>query len=117
SILRHAIVMIASRGLPQGGANLQVARARLKALARAVSAGATILNGHVMEHFAVADRPTNRARLAAVVTKDLETFTLDLRCVSDSYSHAWAHPLPVESFPAIPGPQWPPCSDTWPSAA
>ena len=49
----------------------------------------------------------SRARLAALVTKDLETFTLDLRGVSDSCGHAWAYPPPVESFPAIPGPHWP----------
>ena len=56
----------------------------VEALGRAFSVGATILNDHVMEHFMVADRPVNRARLAALVTKDLETFTLDLRGVSDS---------------------------------
>ncbi|MEP4523786.1 MAG: hypothetical protein ABJ005_07240, partial [Alloalcanivorax venustensis] len=106
-ILGHGIVTIASHGLPQDGADLQVARARLEALARAFSTGTTILNDHVMEHFAVADRPANRARLAALVTKDLETFALDLRCVSDSCGHAWAYPPPVESFLSIPGPHWP----------
>ncbi|MEP5651119.1 MAG: hypothetical protein ABJL58_01875, partial [Nitratireductor sp.] len=107
SILGHAIVTITCRGLPQDGADLQVARARLEALARAFSAGATILNDHVMEHFAVADRPANLARLAALVTNDLETFALDLRCVSDSCGHHWAYPPPVESFPTIPAPHRP----------
>ncbi|MEP5247766.1 MAG: hypothetical protein ABJ111_11940 [Alphaproteobacteria bacterium] len=60
----------------------------MQALALALSAGATILNDHVMEHFAVADRPANRVRLEALVTKDLATFALDLHCVSDSGSHA-----------------------------
>ncbi|MEP5246264.1 MAG: hypothetical protein ABJ111_04305, partial [Alphaproteobacteria bacterium] len=73
----------------------------------AFSTGTTILNDHVMEHFAVADRPANQARLAALVAKNLETFTLDLCGVSDSCGHAWAYPPPVESFLSIPGPHWP----------
>ena len=105
--LGHAIVTIASRGLLQDGADLQVPRARLEALGRAFSAGATTANDHVVEYFAVVDRPANRARLATLVTKDLETFTLDLRGVSDSCGHAWPYPPQVESVPAIPGPCWP----------
>ena len=106
SILGYAIVTIASRGLPQNGADLYVALARLEALGRAFSAEATTLNDHVMEHFRRRS-PGERAKLAALATKDLETFTLDMRGVSDSSGHARAYPPPVESFPAIPG------SHTW----
>ncbi|MEP5245661.1 MAG: hypothetical protein ABJ111_01230 [Alphaproteobacteria bacterium] len=90
SIVWHAIVTISYRGRPQDGADLHVARACLEAFGRAVMTGATILKDHVTEHLAVADRPANRARLAALVTKGLETFVLDLRCVCDSCGQAWA---------------------------
>ena len=51
SSLGYAIVTIASRGLPQDGADFPVALAREK-LGGAFSAEDTILNDHVMEHFA-----------------------------------------------------------------
>ncbi|MEO9960375.1 MAG: hypothetical protein ABJF07_08770 [Nisaea sp.] len=47
----------------------------------------------------------NQAKLEVLVAIDLETFTLDLRSVSD-YGDAWVYPPPVDSFPAIPRPQW-----------
>ena len=61
SILGHAIVTIAARGLLQDVADIYAARTRAKALRQAFHAGVTILHGHVMEHVAVADRPAHRA--------------------------------------------------------
>ena len=95
SILGHAIVTIAAREFPQDAAELQAARARVEALRQAFNAGSKILHDHVMEHFAIADSPVNRTRLASLVKKDLERCTLDLRAVYDFCGHRWAYPLPV----------------------
>ena len=76
SILGHTIVTIAARGLPQDSAGTHAARARVDALRYAYNAGGMILHDHVVEHFAV-DRPAHRARLAILVIKDLERFTMD----------------------------------------
>lgn len=50
SILEHAIVTIATRGLPQKVADLHVARACVDALRAAFVNGVRILNGHVFFH-------------------------------------------------------------------
>ena len=104
SILGHAIVTIASRGLPQDASELPVARARMDGLRHAFCEGTTLLNQHVIEHYAIADRPANRTRLAALATKDLRTFAQDLRTVSDICGHSWASPPPVGASPSIKGP-------------
>ena len=59
-----------------------------------------MLHDHVMEHFSIANLRTNLARLADLVKKDIEKFTLDLRRVSDVCGHGWAYPLAVGAFPA-----------------
>ena len=107
SIFGHAIVTIAIHGLPQEAADLHVARARVDALRGAFDDGARMLHDHVMEHFSIANLRGNRARLADLVKKDIERFTLDLRKVSDVCGHGWAYPPTVGAFPAIPGPFWP----------
>ena len=60
-----------------------------------------------MEHFSIANLRINRARLAALVKKDIENITLDLRRVSYVCGHGWAYPPAVGAFPTIPGPSWP----------
>ena len=107
SILGHALVTIAIHGLPQEAAELHVARVRVDALRRAFDDGANMLHDHVMEHFSTANLRANRARLADLVKRDIEKFTLDLRRVSDVCGHTWAYPPAVGAFPAIPGPSWP----------
>ena len=82
-------------------------RVRVDALRGAFDDGARMLHDHVMEHFSIANLRANRARLADLVKKDIEKFTLDLRRVSDVCGHAWAYPPAVGAFPAIPGPSWP----------
>ena len=57
--LGYATVTIASHELPQDGADIHIARARLEALGRVLSAEDTTLDDHVIESFAIADRPTN----------------------------------------------------------
>ena len=104
SILGHAIVTIANHGLPQEAADLHVVRARVDALRGAFDDGARMLHEHVMEHFAIANLRRNRARLANLVNKDIERFTLDLRKVSDVCGYGWAYPPAVGAFPAIPRP-------------
>ena len=74
---------IAIRGIPQEAADLHVARVRVDALRGALDDGARMLHDHVMEHFSIANLRTNRARLADLVRKDIEKFTLDLRRVPD----------------------------------
>ena len=107
SILGHAIVTIAIRGLAQEASDLHVARARVDALRGAFDDGARILDKHVIEHFAIGNLRGNRARLAALIKKDTERFTLDLRKVSDLCGNTWAYPPAEGAFPAIPGPFWP----------
>ena len=107
SILGHAIVTIATRGLPQKAGNLHVARARVDALRAAFDNGARMLHDRVIEHFVVADLRGNRARLADLIQKDLETFTLDLRTASDFCGYRLAYPPAVGAFPDIPGPHGP----------
>ena len=75
-ILGHAIGTIAIRGLPQEAVDLQVARTHVDALRAAFDDGARMLHDHVMEHFAIVNLRGNRARLADLVKKDLEKFTL-----------------------------------------
>ena len=87
SILGHAIVTIAIHGLPQEAAHLHVARARVDALRGAFDDGASMLHDHVMEHFSIANLRGNRTRLADLVRKDIERFTLDLRKISDVCGH------------------------------
>ena len=61
-LARHLRILghtMASRGIPQDGADLHVTCVRSEALGRAFSAGDTILSNCVMEEFAVADRPAN----------------------------------------------------------
>ena len=87
SVLGHAIVRITARGLPQDAVDIHSARARVDTLRYAFNAGATIKNDHVMEDFAVADRPVHCARLASLVTRGLERLTMDLRTVSDFCGH------------------------------
>ena len=106
SILGHAIVTIAIRGLPQEAADLHVARARVDALRGAFDDGARILDKHVIEHFAIANLRGNRARLADLVKKDIERSTLDLPRFR-MYGHGRAYPPAVGAFPAIPEPFWP----------
>ena len=105
--LGDALVTIAIHGLPQEATELQVARVRVDALRRAFDDGANMLHDHVMEHFSTANLRANRARLADLVKRDIEKFTLDLRRVSDVCGHTWAYPPAVGAFPAIPGPSWP----------
>ena len=95
---------IAIHGLQQEAADIHVARVRVDALRGAFDDGARMLHDHVMEHFSIANLRTNRARLADLVKKDIEKFTLDLRRVSDVCGHGWAYPPAVGAFPAIPGP-------------
>ena len=76
-------------------------------LRQAFYEGATLLNQHATEHYAIADRPANPTRLAALATKDLRQFTQDLRAVSDICGHSWAYPPPVGAFSPIKGPCWP----------
>ena len=90
SILVRALVTIAIHGLAQEAADLHVARVRVDALRGAFDDGARIPRDHVMEHFCIANLRTNRARLADLVKKDIERFTLDLRRVSDVCGHGWA---------------------------
>ena len=106
SILVRALVTIAIHGLAQEAADLHVARVRVDAL-RGAFDGARMLHDHVMEHFSITDLRPNRGRLADLVTKDIEKFTLGLRRVSDVCGHGWAYPPAVGAFPAIPGPFWP----------
>ena len=47
-----------------------------------------MLHDHVLEHFVIANLYGNPARLADLVKKDLEKFTLDLRTVSDLCGHS-----------------------------
>ena len=84
-----------------------MARVRVDALRGAFDDGARMLHDHVMEHFFIANLRANRARLADLVKKDIEKFTLDLHRVSDVCGHTWAYPPAVGAFPAIPGPSWP----------
>ena len=81
SILGHALVTIAIYRLPQEAAELHVARVRVDAVRGAFDDGARMLHDHVKEHFSIAILRTNRARLADLVKKDIEKFTLDLRRV------------------------------------
>ena len=71
--LGYATVTIASRGLPQDGADLHVARARLEALGRVLSAGDTTLDDHVMESLRspIARRTRPGRRLWSPKTGDL----------------------------------------------
>ena len=117
SILGHAIVTIAIHGLPQEAADLHVERVRVDALRGAFDDGARMLHDHMMEHFSIANLRTNRARLADLVKKDIERFTLDMRRVSDVCGHGWAYPPAVGAFPAIPGPFWPRLRAYIPAAA
>ena len=55
SILGHALVTIATHGLPQEAAELHVARVRVHALHGAFDDGARMLHDHVMEHFSIAN--------------------------------------------------------------
>lgn len=107
SVLGHAIVIIAARGLPQDAIDIHATHARVDALRHAFNAGATVQNDHAMENFVVADRPVHSARLASLVIKDLERLAMDLRTVSDFCDHHWAYPLPVGVFGLIPVPKWP----------
>ena len=66
-----------------------------------------MLHEHVTEHFAIANLRGKRTRLADLVKKDLEKFTLHLRTVSDLCGHSWAYPPAVGAFPAIPRSFWP----------
>lgn len=106
SILGHAIVTIAARGLPQDAGGLPVARARVEGLRQAFSEGAA-LNQHVVEHYEIADRPANRARLATVTTKDIRRFSQDLRAACDVCGQSWVYPPPVGVFLPIQRPRWP----------
>ena len=83
SILGHAVVTIATRGLPRETADLHLARSRVNAFRAAFDYGARMILDHVMEHFAIVDVRGNRPRLADVVKKDLVKFTLHSRTVSD----------------------------------
>ena len=58
-----------------------MARVRVDALRRAFDDGANTLHDHVMENFSTANLRANRARLADLVKRDIEKFTLDLRRV------------------------------------
>ena len=107
SILGHALVTIAIYRLPQEAAELHVARVRVDALHGSFDDGARMLHDLVIEHFSIENLHTNRARLADLVKKDIEKFTLDLRRVSDVCGHGWAYPPAVGAFPAITGPFWP----------
>ena len=90
---------------PRGGAS--TARARVDAFRNTFSEVATLLNRHVVEHYAIVDRPANRAKLASSATKDIRKFTQDLGAVSDASGDSWAYPLRVGALPAIPGPRFP----------
>ena len=59
-ILGHAIVTVATRGLPQDAADVHVARARVEALRVAFELGGKTLNTHVMEHYAIANSQGSR---------------------------------------------------------
>lgn len=63
NILGHAIVTIAARGLPQDAAVTHAVRAHVDPLPRAFNPGATTLHDHIMDYFAVADRPVNHPTL------------------------------------------------------
>ena len=78
---------IAIHELRQEAADLHVVRVRVDALRGAFDNGARMLHDHAMEHFSVENLRTNRARLADLVKKDIEKFTLDLRRVSDVCGH------------------------------
>ena len=81
---------IPSRGRPQDASELPVARAGVDGLRQAFCEGTTLYTQHVIEHYAIADRPVNRARLTTLVTKDVRTFTQDLLPVSDVCGNSWA---------------------------
>ena len=104
SILGHAVVTIAIRGLPQEPEDLHVARAHVDALRGAFDDGARMLHEHLLEHFAIANLRGNRVGLADLIKKDIERFDLDLRKVSDLCGHSWAYLPAVGAFPAIQGP-------------
>ena len=93
---------IAIHGLPQEAAELHVARVRVDALRRAFDDGARMLHDNVMEHFFIANLRANRARLADIVQKDIERFTLDLRRVSDVWTCLGVPPA-SRRFPGHPG--------------
>ena len=78
---------VAIHGLSQEAADLHVARARVDALGGAFDDGARMLHDHVMEHFSNVNLRGNRARLADLVKKEIERFTLDLRKISDVCGH------------------------------
>ena len=78
---------IAIHGLQQEAADIHVARVRVDALRGAFDDGARMLHDHVMKHFSIANHPADGARLAGLVKKDNEKFTLDLRRVSDVCGH------------------------------
>ena len=90
SNLGHAIVTIAIHGLLQEAADLHVARVRVDALREAFDDEARMLRDHVMGAFLHRYLRGNLARLADLVMKDTERFTLDLREVSDVCGHGWA---------------------------
>ena len=108
---------IAIHGLPQEAADLPVACASVDALRGAFDDGARMLHDHVMEHFSIAKLRGNRARLADLVKKNIERFTLDLRKVSDVCGYGWAYPPAVGAFPAIPGRFSPASARIYPAAA
>ena len=64
-----------------------MARVRVDALRGAVDDGTHILHDSVIERFFIANLRANRARLADLVKKDIEKFTLDLHRVSDVCGH------------------------------
>ena len=52
---------VAARGLPRDAEEVPVARAPMPGLRLAFSEGATLLNKHVIVHYAITDRPVTMA--------------------------------------------------------
>lgn len=78
SILRRAIVTIATRGLPQDAADPHVARVCMETPRAAFSHGAKLLNDNDMENYAIANSQGDRVRLADLVKTDVVKFAPDL---------------------------------------
>lgn len=74
---------LASPSIGRSNSAFSMARTREDALREAIDYGGRMFHDHVMEHFAIYDLRRNRARLADLVQKDIETLIFDMRIVSD----------------------------------
>ena len=83
-ILEHAIVEIMVGPDSAVHRKIPAARTLVDGLRLMFSEGATLVNQHIIEHYAIADGPTNQTRLAT----RLPSRTQDHRAVSDGCVHS-----------------------------